>query len=146
VKSRRVPWAAGFSLLETVCVLFILSLCAAVVVPAVVTTRSAVDTEADAIRAILAGAGRDAATLRVHLFAVIDMDSGLVTSWAVRPEMPAPEVRRRYTIHFQVGRGRHAFWFAPDGRSGGGPVVIRDLSQTAVVRIDRWTGRVNVER
>lgn len=139
------PAERGFSLLELIVVLAILSLTAAALVPLAAPSSRSIDIDAAAREmAIGLRAARSAAVYnnRETTF-TIDAAAGRYWSDAAPAAQALPARISAALGRGQQGLGRIRFF--PDGSASGGTLVLRDDQRAATIRIDALTGRASID-
>jgi general secretion pathway protein H len=132
--------ATGFTLLEILIVLAILSLAVALAVPYLErqTSRAALAAAAQQVRAALTTARSDAITQDREV--TIAGDIGGYRLDGVRHAFPASP-----GIRVEV-RGGTRISFFPSGGTSGGELILRDANETVAIDIEALTGRAILAR
>lgn len=149
----------GFTLIELVIVLIIISLLAVLLTPNLTRTLSHMEAKGAAKRlsAILRYCRSDAVNKRRVNLVVLDTASNVVSIYSLHEEEPEPKAERFYPLpagvkleKIDVGKNLYdssqpAFEFYPNGGSNGGTAVIRsERGRTYTIRVDLLTGGVKV--
>ena len=139
----------GFTLLEMVCVLAIIALLAAVLLPFIPheTSRSRLQAYALQTAALLKG-DRDAAiTRRTSVATLVDADARAIRSGASRAAIQIPADVRFDALLPQTCRQRAALStisFFADGMSCGGTIALTRLDAAYEIRVNWLTGRIEI--
>ena len=139
----------GFTLLEMVCVLAIIALLAAVLLPFVPHETSRSRLQAYALQAAaLLKADRDAAiTRRTSVATLVDADARAIRSGASRSAIAIPADVRFDALLPQTCRQRAALStisFFPNGTSCGGAITLTRFDTGYEIRVNWLTGRIEV--
>jgi general secretion pathway protein H len=143
------PAKQGFTLLEMVCVLAIIALMAAVLLPAIPreTTRSRLEAYALQAAALLK-TDRDAAIRRhINVATLVDAGSRAIHSGASQATIRVPEDVRFDAVLPQTCQRQAALStirFFSDGTSCGGTIVLTRFNAGYEVRVNWLTGRVEI--
>jgi general secretion pathway protein H len=139
----------GFTLLEMVCVLAIIALLAAVLLPFIPheTSRSRLQAYALQTAALLKG-DRDAAiTRRTSVATLVDADARAIRSGASRSAIAIPADVRFDALLPQTCRQRAALStisFFSNGTSCGGAITLTRFDTGYEIRVNWLTGRIEV--
>jgi general secretion pathway protein H len=141
--------AAGFTLIEVVCVLAIIALLASLVLPAIPRATSHAQLEAYALQvASLLTADRTAAIRRrAEIATALDARSGVIRSGAGAGRIQLPRDVAFDALLAQTCNGRSAgatIAFFPSGMSCGGTVQLRRGNIGYQVRVNWLTGGAEV--
>lgn len=137
----------GFTLVEVIVVLVILSIAAAAVAPALLSRPPAGAEQAAAdVARRLASARRLAVERGEAVSLTIDPAAG---TWraAVEPagdSMAAGALEIPAGVAMTTGPGAARFVFHPLGGATGGPLTLSGGGRTARIDVDRWTGEARV--
>jgi general secretion pathway protein H len=139
----------GFTLLEMVCVLAIIALLAAVLLPFVPHETSRSRLQAYALQAAaLLKADRDAAiTRRTSVATLVDADARAIRSGASRAAIAIPADVRFDALLPQTCRQRAALStisFFSNGTSCGGTIALTRFDTGYEIRVNWLTGRIEV--
>jgi general secretion pathway protein H len=139
----------GFTLLEMVCVLAIIALLAAVLLPFVPHETSRSRLQAYALQAAaLLKADRDAAiTRRTSVATLVDADARAIRSGASRAAIAIPADVRFDALLPQTCRRRAALStisFFSNGTSCGGTIALTRFDTGFEIRVNWLTGRIEV--
>jgi general secretion pathway protein H len=136
----------GFTLVEVVVVLLVLSLTAAVAVPAFRTTRQAgeLDLATERIEALLRLARDSAVRHAVPVTVVVDSASSLV--WLRDPEGIGSDLELPQGVTLELTSARARFHFQPSGAAFPDTVFLRSSAGLRAVTLNPWTGHAIVLR
>ena len=142
------PSERGFSLLELIVVLAVLSLVFVAVAPLISPWRQGALIDVTAREVALALRATRAAAIHANKGATFTLDSAAGQYWSdaapARKTLPA-----RITATLAAGQTPLArIQFFPDGGASGGTIVLREAHRSAAIQVDALWGRarVNVSR
>jgi general secretion pathway protein H len=147
--SRAMRRAAGFTLIEVVCVLAIIALLASLVLPAIPRATSSARLEAYALEvAALLTADRNAAIRRhMEVATALDAQARAIRSGAGADRIQLPRDVALDALLADTCKGRKAgatIVFFPSGMSCGGAIQLRRGSVGFQVRVNWLTGGAEV--
>lgn len=146
-RSRRIARRDGFTLVELIVVMLIMTLVAGVTVPALLAGREADDDLTGAVRRVeeLFRLARDSA-IRGGTAVTVVMDSATSLVWLVpdrAPEgMDGTALDLPASVEVRLGQTRARFTFLPTGATIGDSIVIAHADATVRLTLDPWTGDV----
>lgn len=146
---QRLCGTDGFTLIEVVCVLAIVGLLAAIIVPSIPHTTSRARLEGYALEtAALLKADRNAAIRRqATVTSFVDASARLVISGATRQSVRVPaDVTMQTTLASRCGRKRvdRTIDFFASGLSCGGVVTMVGNGAAYQIRVNWLTGGIDV--
>lgn len=136
----RVHGAEGFTLLELLVTVTVIGIVLLVAAPAFPAPMSGGDTAA--VRRMLERGAFTAARLGQSVSVGMDVESGSLIL-GVRDSVLAREALEDAYVRLP---SLAKIYFLPDGRAVGGPIVLITSEGATTIQIDRWVGRVSVER
>ena len=139
----------GFTLLEVVCVLAIVALLAAVLLPRIPfgTTRPRLEAYAVEVASLLSADRNTAMRRHMQIFTEVDASSRSVRSAATRRTVRVPSDVVFDAVLPKVCNNRPSFStisFLPSGMSCGGSIVFTRLGASYEIRVNWLTGGVEV--
>jgi general secretion pathway protein H len=139
----------GFTLLEMVCVIALIAMLAAVLMPALARHTSRAGLQAYALEAAtLLKMDRDLAIRRhADISTLVDAPARAIRSGATAQALRIPEDVRFDALLPQSCRQRAALStisFFADGMSCGGAIALTRLDQTYEIRVNWLTGRIEI--
>ncbi|HEU0150525.1 MAG TPA: prepilin-type N-terminal cleavage/methylation domain-containing protein [Bradyrhizobium sp.] len=139
----------GFSLLEMVCVIAIIALVAAVLLPMVPRQTSRARLQAYAMQAATLLKGDRSAAIRrgVDVATLVDPHARAIRAGASREMLQLPDDVRFNALLPQSCRQRAALSvisFFPDGMSCGGTIALSRLDTAYEIRVNWLTGRIEM--
>jgi general secretion pathway protein H len=138
------PAERGFTLLELIVVLVILSLAATALVPLTLTSGRSIDVDAAARELAIGLRATRSAAIYGNREAVFTVDAAAGRYWS--DAAPSPKVlpaRISAVLGGERSVGRIRFF--PDGSASGGALVLRGDERAATIRVDALTGRASVD-
>lgn len=138
------PAEQGFSLLELIVALAILSLAAAAVVPLASPSGRSIEIDVAAREVAIALRAARSAAIYGNRETVFTIDAAAGRYWS--DAAPSPKDLPA-TISAALGGERTvgSIRFFPDGSAGGGTLVLRGSERAATIRIDALTGRASID-
>src|SRR5271166_3165875 len=149
LNSRAMRRAAGFTLIEVVCVLAIIALIAALVLPAIprATSRARLESYALEAAALLTADRNAAIRRRTEIATALDANARAIRSGAGAGRILLPRDVAFDALLAQTCNGRNAgatIDFFPSGRSCGGTIELRRGNVGYQVRVNWLTGGAEV--
>jgi general secretion pathway protein H len=134
----------GFSLIELIVVLAILSIVAVAVAPLATPWRRGTLIDVAAREVVLGLRAARAAAIYGNKETVFTLDGAAGHYWS--DGAPAPKtLPGRITAAFAPGTSLGRIRFFPDGGASGGTIVLRDTYRSASIRIDALSGRATFD-
>ena len=143
---RRV----AFTLVELVVVLVLIGIVSAAVMPAVwhAATPDSANVLAEPVVSLLRFAQRSAASQNQVVRVTIDPETNAYRAETMGDGVTRAEgtVELPSDARFLTDLDRLQVTFDPAGRADADSLVVRDAQRTAMVRVDPWTGTIDVQR
>jgi general secretion pathway protein H len=134
----------GFSLIELIVVLAVLSIVAVAVAPLATPWRRGTLMDVAAREVVLALRTARAAAIYGNKETVFTLDGAAGHYWS--DGAPAPKaLPARISAAFAPGTPTGRIRFFPDGGASGGTIVLRDAHRSASIRIDALSGRTTFD-
>jgi general secretion pathway protein H len=134
----------GFSLIELIVVLAILSVAAVAVAPLATPWQRGTLVNVAARDVALALRAARAAAIHANQETIFTLDGAAGQYWSDRAPAPKP-LPARVTAAFAPGLPQGRIRFFPDGGASGGTIVLSDPHRSASIRIDALSGRATVD-
>ena len=142
---------AGFTLIEMIVVLIIVSVVTWLTAPALMRAVSpdASDGEATALAALLRGARREAIERGIVVSLTLDPAGAKYRADSISPRgvglLGEGEITLDEGVSLETDSARVRFTFRPDGSVFGDSITVRGQQGAVLVSMDRWTGAIRFD-